>query len=59
MLLIALGVVRTVRRKRREAIEEQAVEAAVEELIEEKEAEAAVQERPDGPDAPPTKESRD
>ncbi|MBP3976873.1 DUF6049 family protein [Microbacterium sp. BLY] len=59
VLLIALGVVRTVRRKRREAIEEQAVEAAVEELIEEKEAEAAVQESPDGPDAPPTKESRE
>ncbi|KYJ96902.1 DUF6049 family protein [Microbacterium sp. CH1] len=57
VLLIALGVVRTVRRKRREAIEEQAVEAAVEELIEEKEAEAAVQEHHDGPDAPPTKES--
>lgn len=59
VLLIALGVVRTVRRKRREAIEEQAVEAAVEELIEEKEAEAAVQEHHDGPDAPPTKESRE
>ncbi len=59
VLLIALGVVRTVRRKRREAIEEQAVEAAVEELIEEKEAEAAVQERLDGPDAPSAKESRD
>ncbi|WP_214443577.1 DUF6049 family protein, partial [Mycobacterium tuberculosis] len=47
VLLIGLGVVRTVRRKRREAIEEQAVGAAVEELIEEKEAEAAVQERHD------------
>ncbi|WP_199399121.1 DUF6049 family protein [Zhihengliuella sp. ISTPL4] len=59
VLLIALGVIRTVRRKRREAIEEQAVEAAVEELIEEKEAEAAEQERLDGSDAPPAKESRD
>lgn len=59
VLLIGLGVVRTVRRKRREAIEEQAVGAAVEELIEEKEAEAAVQERHDRPDAPSTKESRE
>ncbi|WP_312674429.1 DUF6049 family protein [Microbacterium sp.] len=59
VLLIALGVIRTVRRKRREAIEEQAVEAAVEELIEEKEAEAAAQERRDGRDAPSAKESRD
>lgn len=59
VLLIALGVVRTVRRKRREAIEEHAVEAAVEELIEEKEAEAAVQEHLEGPDAPSTKESRE
>lgn len=58
-LLIVLGVVRTVRRKRREAIEEQAVEVAVEELIEEKEAEAAELERehPVDRDEPPTKEN--
>lgn len=57
VLLIALGVVRTVRRKRREAIEEHAVEVAVDELIEEKEAEAAAQERALDRDAPPTKET--
>lgn len=57
VLLIALGVVRTVRRKRREAVEAQAVEAAVDELIEEKEAEAAAQERALDRDTPPTKEN--
>lgn len=55
VLLIALGVIRTVRRKRREAVEEQAVETAVDELIEEKEAEAAAADPAAGQDPPPSK----
>ncbi len=43
VLLIALGVIRTVRRKRREAVEESAVEAQIEALEEED----AVEARPD------------
>lgn len=57
VVLIALGVVRTVRRKRREAVEEQAVEAAVEELIEEKE--AAARETTAHPDPAAEKETRE
>ena len=44
VLLIALGVIRTVRRKRREAAEEAAVEAQIESLEED-----AVEARPDAP----------
>jgi hypothetical protein len=52
VLLIALGVIRTVRRKRREAAEESAVEAQIEALEEE----AAVETRPDAATTEDTRE---
>lgn len=51
VLLIALGVIRTVRRKRREAAEEAAVEAEIESLEED-----AVEARPDAPTTEDTHE---
>lgn len=52
VLLIALGVIRTVRRKRREAVEESAVEAQIEALEEEE----AVEARPDATTTEDTRE---
>lgn len=52
VLLIALGVIRTVRRKRREAAEESAVEAQIEALEEEE----AVEARPDAATTEDTRE---
>lgn len=52
VLLIALGVIRTVRRKRREAAEESAVEAQIEALEEEEAVEAR-------PDTTPTEDTRE
>jgi hypothetical protein len=59
VVLIALGVIRTVRRKRREAVEDHAVEVAVDELIEEKEAEAQARADSPAPDSPTTKGPRE